>query len=159
LLVCAGGIGFIAYAIAIQAVAQRASGYLPMTRSSSRTTTLAFWVPTGLLIAWVVAWAAAATLAFSTTDSNVSTIADVSFGLGFLFLGAGLVGRLIVAPLLRPRGKVMEMAPGYNDRLVELRNVNPAFVAAVNQIHQTRAAQYASMQAASTAPPLPPGSI
>jgi len=58
LLVCAGGLGFIAYAIAMAAVAERASGYLPLTRSSSRTVTLAFWVPTGLLIAWVAAWAA-----------------------------------------------------------------------------------------------------
>jgi hypothetical protein len=140
LLVCAGGLGFIAYAIATTAVAQRASGYLPLTHSSSRTATLSFWVPTGLLIAWIVTWAVAAGIGFSSTDPNVSTIGGVSFGLGFLFLGAGLVGRLIVAPFLRPRAKVMEIAPGQNDRIVELRNVHPNFVGAVNQVQHSRAA-------------------
>jgi hypothetical protein len=153
LLVCAGGLGFIAYAIATAAVAERASGYLPLTRSSSRTVTLAFWVPTGLLIAWVAAWVLTAALAWSTTDPNVTTIAWVCFGLGFFFLAAGFAGRLIIAPLLRPRGKVMGMAPGQNDRLVELRNVHPTFVAALNQVSQARAAQYAR-----GAPPLQPGS-
>ncbi len=150
LLVCAGGLGFIAYAIAMAAVAERASGFLPLTRSSSRTVTLAFWVPTGLLIAWVAAWALTAALAWSTTDPNVTTIAWICFGLGFFFLAAGFAGRLIIAPLLRPRGKVMGIAPGQNDRLVELRNVHPNFVAALNQVYQARAAQYA--------PPLQPRS-
>jgi hypothetical protein len=153
LLVCAGGLGFIAYAIAMAAVAERASGYLPLTRSSSRTVTLAFWVPTGLLIAWVAAWVLTAALAWSTTDPNVTTIAWVSFGLGFFFLAAGFAGRLLIAPFLRPRGKVMGMAPGQNDRVVELRNVHPTFVAALNQVYQARAVQYAP-----GAPPLQPGS-
>jgi hypothetical protein len=153
LLVCAGGLGFIAYAIAMAAVAERASGYLPLTRSSSRTVTLAFWVPTGLLIAWVATWALTAALAWSTTDPNVTTIAWICFGLGFFFLAAGFAGRLIIAPSLRPRGKVMGMAPGQNDRLVELRNVHPNFVAALNQVYQARAAQYAP-----NVPPLQAGS-
>ena len=153
LLVCAGGLGFIAYAIAMAAVAERASGYLPLTRSSSRTVTLAFWVPTSLLIAWVAAWVLTVALAWSTTDPNVRTLAWVCFGLGFLLLAAGFAGRLIIAPLLRPRGKVMGMAPGQNDRLVELRNVHPNFVAALNQLYQARAAPYSP-----SAPPLLPGS-
>jgi hypothetical protein len=141
LLICAGGLGFIAYAIAIAAVAERASGYLPLTRSSSRTVTLAFWVPTGLLIAWVAAWVLTVILAWTTTDPNVSTLAWVSFGLGFLFLAAGLGGRLLVAPFMRPRGKVMPKVAGQGDRIVELRNVHPNFVAAVNQVQHVRMAQ------------------
>ena len=141
LLICAGGLGFIAYVIASAAVAERASGYLPLTRSSSRTVTLAFWVPTGLLIAWVAAWALTVVLAWTTTDPNVSSIAWVSFGLGFLFLGAGLTGRLLISPFIRPRGKVMPMAPGQYDRIVELRNVHPNFVSAVNQVGPSRVAQ------------------
>jgi hypothetical protein len=141
LLICAGGLGFIAYAIAIAAVAERASGYLPLTRSSSRTVTLAFWVPTGLLIAWVAAWVLTVVLAWTTTDPNVTTVAWISFGLGFLFLAAGLVGRLLIAPFMRPRGKVMPMAPGSNDRIVELRNVHPDFVSAVNEVQRAQAAR------------------
>jgi len=134
LLICAGGLGFIAYAIAMAAVAERASGYLPLTRSSSRTVTLAFWVPTGLLIAWVAAWVLTVILAWTTTDPNVSTIAWVSFGLGFLFLAAGFTGRLLISPFIRPRGKVMPITPGQSDRIVELRNVHPNFASAVNQV-------------------------
>jgi hypothetical protein len=141
LLVCAGGLGFIAYAIATAAVAERASGYLPLTRSSNRAATLAFWVPTGLLIAWVAAWVLTVVLAWTTTNPNVTTVAWISFGLGFLFLAAGLVGRLLVAPFMRPRGKVMPMAPGYSDRIVELRNVHPNFVRAVNQDQLSREAR------------------
>jgi hypothetical protein len=141
LLVCAGGLGFIAYAIATAAVAERAGGYLPLTRSSNRAVTLAFWVPTGLLIGWVAAWVLTVVLAWTTTDPNVTTVAWISFVLGFLFLAAGLVGRLLIAPLMRPRGKVMPMAPGYNDRIVELRNVHPNFVRAVNQDQPSRVAR------------------
>jgi hypothetical protein len=159
LLVCAGGVGFIAYAIAIAAVAERASGYLPMTRSSSRTVTLAFWVPTGLLVACVVTWAMAAIIGWSSTDPNISTLGGVSFGVGFLLLAGGLAGRLIIAPFLRPRGKVKAVAPGQTDRLVELRNVHPNFVAALNQVYQANAAQRAAMRAPASGPPLSPGSI
>jgi hypothetical protein len=141
LLICAGGLGFIAYAIASAAVAERASGYLPLTRSSSRTVTLAFWVPTGLLIAWIAAWVLTIVLAWTTTDPNVSTIAWVSFGLGFLFLASGLTGRLLVSPFIQPRGKVMPIAPGQNDRIVELRNVHPNFVSAVKQIQPVAVAR------------------
>ena len=141
LLICAGGLGFIAYAIAIAAVAERASGYLPLTRSSSRTVTLAFWVPTGLLIAWVAAWVLTVVLAWTATDANVTTVAWICFGLGFLFLAAGLVGRLLVSPFIRPRGKVMPIAPGQFDRIVELRNVHPNFVSAVNQVQLSQVAR------------------
>jgi hypothetical protein len=103
--------------------------------------TLAFWVPTGLLIAWVAAWVLTVVLAWTTTDPNVSTIAWVSFSLGFLFLAAGFVGRLLIAPFIRPRGKVMPMAPGQYDRIVELRNVHPSFVSAVNQVQPSQVAR------------------
>lgn len=159
LLVCAGGLGFIAYAIAIAAVSERASGFLPMTRSSSRTVTLAFWIPSGLLIAWVVAWIVAAIIGWSSTNPSVSTIGGISFGVGFLLLAAGLAGRLVVAPRLRPRGKVRVIAPGQTDRLVELRNLHPNFVAALNHVYEARAAQYAAMRTPASAPPLSPGSI
>src|SRR4029077_6629480 len=140
LLICAGGLGFIAYAIAIAAVAERASGYLPLTRASSRTVTLAFWVPTGLLIAWVAAWVLTVMLAWTTTDPKVTAIAWISFGLGFLLLAGGLTGRWLISPFIRPRGKVMPLAPGQYDRIVELRNVHPNFVTAINQVQLSQVA-------------------
>ncbi len=142
ILVCLGGLGFIAFTIVVAVVSQRASGFLPLTRSSGRTVTLAFWIPLTLLIAWPVFWALAATLAFSSNDPTASAIAGVSFWLGVLFLVAGLIGRLVVTPLISPRAKVRELAPGQIDRIVELRNVHPLFVAAVLQRQQASASQY-----------------
>jgi hypothetical protein len=155
ILVCLGGLGFIAFAIVMTLVAQRASGYLPLTRASRRTVALAFWIPVGLLIAVPVCWLAALSVgASSSNDPTLSTIAVVLGFLGLFVLIAGLVGRLVIGPLLIPRAKVMEQAPGYNDRLVELRNVHPAFVAAVQQLQQTRAPQIGYVPQA----PLLPGS-
>jgi hypothetical protein len=59
-----------------------------------------------------------------------------------ILLMFGLIGRLVMTPLLSPRARVT-VAPGYYDKLVEIRNIHPAFVAAVNSIHQQRAAAYA----------------
>jgi hypothetical protein len=56
-----------------------------------------------------------------------------------------VVGYLVVRPLVGPRATVMEQQPGYYDKLVELRNVHPAFVTAVNEVHQQRAANLPQM--------------
>jgi hypothetical protein len=153
ILVCLGGMGIIAFAVVIGLTAQRASGYLPLTRDSSRLVTLATWVPVGLLGVAVLLWIAA--FPVSASDS-IGDAAGWLFWIGVLVFLSGLAGRLIVTPLLCPRAKVMEMAPGQNDRIVELRNVHPAFVAAVQQLQRDRAAQFAP----SLPPPAPllPGS-
>jgi hypothetical protein len=144
ILVCLGGLGFIAFAITMALIAQRATGYLPLTRSSSRIVGLAFWIPVGLLIAVPVSWLVALSLAAASNNNPVlSTIAAVLALLGVFLLITGLVGRLVIGPLITPRARVMEQAPGYNDRIVELRNVHPAFVTAVRQLQQTRAPQLA----------------
>lgn len=139
ILVCLGGLGFIAFAIVTTLVAQRASGYLPLTRSANRTVSLGLWIPIGLLIAGPVAWAIAIVASASSSD----TVAAVFLWLGILFLLAGMVGRLLVTPLVSPRAKVKEVAPGQTDRIVELRNVHPLFVSAVLERQQVRAAQFA----------------
>jgi drug/metabolite transporter (DMT)-like permease len=141
ILVCLGGIGFIAFAIVMALVAQRATGYLPLTRSSGRTVNLALWIPVGLLIAAPVAWAIALVLNPSTSNPASSAVAVVLLWLGLLFLLAGLAGRLLVTRLICPRAKVMEVAPGQTDRIVELRNVHPLFVTAVLERQHARASQ------------------
>jgi hypothetical protein len=144
ILVCLGGVGVIAFAVVVALISQRASGYLPLTRSSARTATLAFWVPIGILIAWAVCWLSWIVVAvLSVNDPNASGLAAVFFLVGAVCLFLGLLTRLIITPLVSPRAKVLPIAPGYSDRIVELRNVHPAFVAAVQQRQQARAAQYA----------------
>ena len=148
ILVCLGGMGIIAFAVVMALTAQRASGYLPLTTDSSRLVTLTTFVPIGVMVLAVVVWIAAIPLAASDTIGNA---AGWLFLIGLLLLLSGLAGRLIVTPLLCPRARVMEMAPGQNDRIVELRNMHPAFVAAVEQRQRDHAAQFA--------PPPPPSPL
>ena len=147
-LACIGGIGIIPYAIVTVAIAHRASGYLPLTRASRRLVNLAFWVPLALLGLWLVFWFAAAVIGLLSGDKTLQTIAWLLFWLGVLALVAGLAGRLVVTRLVGPRAKVAEQLPGQRDKLVELRNVHPAFVAAIQQMQATWAAQYAAQYAA-----------
>jgi hypothetical protein len=139
-LTCLGGLGFIAFTIVVAAVSERASGFLPLTRSSSRTVTLAFWIPLGLLIAWPICWVLAL---ITAGDPNASGTTGALVWLGIFFLLAGMIGRLVVTRFVCPRAKVMELAPGHFDRIVELRNVHPLFVAAVMQRQQAQASQFA----------------
>jgi hypothetical protein len=149
ILVCLGGMGIIALAVVMALTAQRASGYLPLTRDSSQFVTLAFWAPIAVMALAVVVWIAAFPVASS---SSIGDAAGWLFWIGLMLLLSGLAGRLIVTPLLGPRAKVMEVAPGQADRIVELRNVHPAFVAAV----LARQHEHAARIAAPPPPPLPP---
>jgi hypothetical protein len=139
-LTCLGGLGFIAFTIVVAAVSERASGFLPLTRTSSRIVTLAFWIPLALLIAWPICWLVAL---ITAGDPNASGTTAAWVWLGIFFLLAGMIGRLVVTRFVSPRAKVMELAPGHFDRIVELRNVHPLFVAAVLQRQQAQASQHA----------------
>ena len=102
-----------------------------------------------------------ATNVANVTESSVGPVASgIATGLlvlGLLAVIAGIICALLLRRLIGPRATVMEQQPGNNERLIELRNVHPAFVAAVLEAHHARAAQYATYQHAQS-PPLPPGS-
>jgi len=149
-LICLGVLGVIIAGAIIYGVSERATGHLPLTRSSSRTVGLAVWIPIALLIASPVAWV----FAFVFGAGSDSPVFPIFFLGGFLLLLAGLVGRLVGTPLIIPRARVYPVQPGQYDRLVEIRNVNPAFVAAVQQHQHARYAQAYAPQAV----PLPPES-
>ena len=96
----------------------------------------------------------------TTTTNSVGTAAAWGLAaLGLLAAVAGLVGALTLRRIIGPRATVMEQQAGHNDRLVELRNVHPAFVAAVRNMQQARAAQHTVMFPPQNPPPhLPPPS-
>lgn len=98
-----------------------------------------------------------ANVSTSTVSPAAATVATGLFVLGLLAVIAGIVCALLLRRLIGPQATVKEQPAGYADRLVELRKIHPAFVAAVQQVHQARAAYYASYQQAQV-PPLPPGS-
>lgn len=157
ILLCTG-IGLLPIFILMAVVSRRAAGHLPLTKSSSRTIGLATWIPGGLLIGTVALWVLAAIVGSSSSDQTTGAIAALIVIFSAVTLLAGIIGLLVVRPLVRPRGKVMEQLPGQPDKLVELSRLHPVFVAAVNQMHAAQASQYASMQPAGQVP-LPPGSI
>jgi hypothetical protein len=144
-LICLGVIGLAIAAVVIYAVSERATGHLPLTRSSSRTVGLAVWIPIGLIIASPVSWVIAIIL--GSAIGGPSPIPFFIFLGGFLLLLAGLVGRLVAMPLICPRGKVYPLQYGQYDRLVEISNLAPAFVAAVVQHQHARFAQASAPQA------------
>jgi hypothetical protein len=159
LIVC-GIIGLLIAAAVLAGVSQRASGHLPLTRASSRLVGLAIWVPVVLIVVGLALWTIvpiAAGFNVDSADTNAAVIAGLIYVVGAVVLIAGLVGRLVVMPLVSPRAKVI-VQPGYYDKLVEMRNVHPAFVAAVNQAQQARAAHYAAISAQANPPPLQSGS-
>jgi hypothetical protein len=160
-LILLGVIGLLIAAAVLAGVSQRASGHLPLTRASSRLVGLAMWVPIGLIVTGLLTWTIvpiAAGVSADSADSNAAGIAGLVLLIGALLLVSGLVGRLVVMPLVTPRAKVV-VQPGYYDKLVEIRNVHPAFVAAVNEVLQARSAQYAAMAAQANPSPQQPGSI
>ena len=123
--------------------AERASGFLPLTKASSRLVGFARWIPRGLMIGSVLLWIAiviGAVASVGATAPNAGDIAGMLVFVGLLLLVGGLVGRFVAMPLICPRGRVT-VPPGYRDKLVELRNVHPAFVATVMQIHLERVQQ------------------
>lgn len=143
LLICLGGIGLILYAVVLTSISQRASGHLPLTRAARRQVDMAIWVPAGLLIAWVVLWVVAVAVGAAGNDQSGSGLAAAFFFLGLLALIAGLVGRLVVMRFLVVQARVFEPQPGQVDKIVELRNLHPNFVHAVQQLQAARLAQSA----------------
>ncbi len=131
------GIGLLPIFIIMAVVSRRASGHLPLTRASRQKLRLVEWSIISLLPLMIVLFIGAAIVGSGSNSETASTITFILIVLATLsFLGG-------------PRGNVMEQRPGYHDKLVELRNVHPAFVVEVNYKHQQRAAQ----QAASYSPP------
>ena len=138
-LVCLGGIGIIVYAVVVNLVSQKASGHLPLTRAARNRLNVYIGAVIAMLVLSLVLFFAGLIVG-SNSDSTSSTIAGFLIAFGVLLFVAFLVGALLRS-LFGPRAKVFEPALGQVDKLVELRSVHPAFVAAVQQQHAARLAQ------------------
>ncbi len=132
LLLLVTGIGLLLIFIIMRAVSRTASGHLPLTRAASNRIRNANLVGLGLAILWLVLWA----VGFAANSGGF-------FLLGFLILFAVLIYWLLIRPRFGIAGKVLAVRPGQRESVVVLRRVNPAFVAAVQQHQQARAAQFA----------------
>lgn len=134
---CAG-IGFLVSGLLIFLVAEKVSGYLPLTSASVRRLSVPMRVSITLLLVALGMFISAVILA--TTGAQLAQLASLvlaSTGLwvflfGFLGLQAGFG---IVKPLYGPTAVVLPRQAAYPGTWIELRNVHPAFVAAVEQQH------------------------
>lgn len=131
------GIGLLPIFIVMAAVSRRASSHLPLTFAMNRRLQLANWVGIGPIAFAMLLFIVAVAIQIAT-DSAPWWL--VILGVGILLVG--VVGLLVVRPLVGPRASVMSQQSPYGDRLVELRRLSPAFVAAVQQAHAVRWQHY-----------------
>ena len=123
-------------------MARRASGYLPITRASVKRIRMMIGGVLSVILLAFVFWIIAAVVGSAAGSSPVgSAIAGVLIVLGIASIFVGLLGILIVRRTYGPTGKVLEPQPGHYESLIELNNVHPTFVAAVQQLQQMRAQQ------------------
>jgi hypothetical protein len=122
------------------ALAERVSGHLPLTRASAQKINTVRWGFAGAIALGFILWV----VSFAVAANSTGPAFGLFFlgGLGLIF--AGLVGMLLGRSLMGPTGKLSDVQPGYFQRLIEIRNVHPGFVAAVQQHQQARAAQFAA---------------
>ena len=133
------------------ALAERTSGFLPLTRASAKKLTTVTWTFGSMIPLAVFFWLIGIVLAFVPTGGSFVGL-FLLLGLGALF--AGVIGLFIGRTAIMPMGKILDPQPGYYQSVIELRNVHPAFVAAVQQHQHARYAQAYARQAV----PLPPES-
>jgi hypothetical protein len=151
------GWAFMFGAIGAAAFASQATGFLPLTRVSSKRLTTVRLVFLGLIPLSVVFFVAAVIAAPSDpNDQTRSTITGVLVLLGIAALFFALVGVLLARSYFGPTAKITERRE-FAEPLVEIRRVHPAFVSAVRQHQQARAAQLEAARA-QQAPPPPPDS-
>ena len=131
------GIGLVLIFILMRVASRTAAGRLPLTRGASNTLRNANLAGIGLAILWLALWIAA----FAAGNSSFS---GLGFFLGFLVIFTLVVYWLLVLPRFGPKGKVLAIAPGQWQSIVVLSRVHPAFVAAVQQHQQARAARFAT---------------
>ncbi len=113
-------------------LSKRTTGYLPLTRASAMKLRMVTWMFGGLIALALFFWVVGIVLVYV---GSAGVIIELVFLLELGALFAGAIGLLIGRPAITPSGKILDLQPGYYESLIELRNVHPAFVAAVQQ-HQ-----------------------
>jgi hypothetical protein len=119
------------------ALADRVSGYLPLTRASARKIVLVRVAFVGLILVGFASWA----IGFAVAANSNGGLYALFFLLGLGALFGGLIGLLLGRAAMGPTGKLLDQTPGQYQRLIELGNVHPAFVTAVQQHQHERYAQ------------------
>jgi len=146
LLMCVG-VGFLLSGILIFLVARKVTGFLPLTSESSRRLSLVRMISLALMgVALALLSGAAVLSAAREPLAQLAALLLLSLGLiAFLFGFTGLqIGLQVLKPLFGPTAVVLPRQPRNSETWLELRNVHPAFVAAVQQRNAHRVAHHAA---------------
>jgi hypothetical protein len=142
-LMCVG-IGFLVSGLLIFLVARRVTGYLPLTSTSNQRISLVLQLSVVVVTVGAILLIVAALLA-ATADplAHLAGVLLLPFGLMAFVVGfTGLqVGLQMLKPLYGPTAVVLPRQPGHTETWIELRNVHPAFVAAVQQVNSAISTQ------------------
>ena len=128
-LVLVGGLGILLYAVVVNLVSQKATGYLPLTFGARNRLRWYLGIVVALLPLSFVAFFVGLAFA-SSNDSTSDTTGGILVVVGLILFILFLVGALF-RRYFGPGARVSEPPIGHTDRMVELQRVHPAFVAAV----------------------------
>ena len=131
---------FVGGVLLSAALAERVTGYLPLTHASAKKVNTLRWIFAGLIGLGFLLWVLSFVVAANTTGPGFGLL--FLAGLGAMF--GGLIGLWFGRAMLGPTAKLFDVQPGQYQRLIQINNVHPAFVAAVQQHQQARAAQFAA---------------
>ncbi len=121
------------------AMAEYTTGYLPLTKGSVKTLRTVTWTFAALIPLAFLFWVVGILVASVSNSSANGAMLEFLLLLGLGAFFAGVVGLLVGRSAIVPAAKIFNPRPGYPESLIELRNVHPAFVSAVQQLQRARA--------------------
>jgi hypothetical protein len=132
------GVGLVLIVLITAVVSRRAGGWLPLTRSSRRQLRAIFWTFTGLLLGGIAAafWGLGAIVFAPDMQGSQAAVGLLGVLIGLSSFIIGALGLLTVRPRVGPQGVVTAQSVRGLGNVVELRNVHPVFVIAVQQLQQ-----------------------
>jgi hypothetical protein len=138
------GVGLVLIVLITAAVSRRAGGWLPLTRSSRRKLRTVFWTFTGLLVGGIAAglWGLGAIVLAPEMQGPQTALGLRLMVVGLTSFIMGALGQVAVRPRVGPQGIVTAQWVRGLGNVVDLRNVHPVFVIAVDRLQHQRAAMY-----------------
>ncbi len=138
------GVGLVLIFLITAAVSRRVGGWLPLTRSSRRKLRAVFWTFTGLLVGGLAAgfWGLGAVVLAPDMQGSQVAVGFLLLAVGLTSFIMGALGHVVVRPRVGPQGIVTAQWVRGLGNVVELRNLHPVFVIAVERLQHQRAAMY-----------------
>ena len=134
------GVGFVLTGPLGYVLSRRAGGHLPMKAKYARRLSMVPWISAAILALGVVMALAGLLMPIDNLALGLVGVLLLSASIFVLLVGVvGLqIGLQVAWNPLAPRDRIFERKPGDADRIIEISNVHPAFVAAAQQMYAAR---------------------